>query len=127
MKAKFFFASFLATLILAFAASCTPSVPGLGGGGKVGRTNKALMGLNLGMTKSQVYKLAGTADKIEGYDWGSVWFYRTGGSSGSINVVLDGDDDKNFTPVVFDISHRVTGFGQKFYDRTIQDLGTGQF
>ena len=126
MKAKSCIASFAIVLILAFAPSCTPSVPGLGGGGKVGKVNKALMGLNLGMNKAQVYKLAGTADKIEGYDWGSVWFYRTGGTAGS-NPLLDGDDDKNFTPVVFDISHRVTGFGQKFYDRTIQDLGTGQF
>ena len=126
MKAKSCIASFLITLVLAFASSCTSGVPGLGGGGKVGRTNKALMGLNLGMNKSQVYQLAGTADKIEGYDWGSVWFYRTA-SGGGVNVLLEGDDDKNFTPVVFDISHRVTGFGKKFYDQSIRDLGTGQF
>ena len=126
MKAKSCIASFLITLILVFVASCTPTMPGFGGGGRVGKTNKALMGLNLGMSKSQVYQLAGTADKIEGYDWGSVWFYRTA-SGGGVNILLEGDDDRNFTPVVFDISHRVSGFGQKFYNQTIQDLGTGQF
>ena len=126
MNAKSYIAPLLATLVLLFFTSCNGPLGMVGGGGgKVGQTNKALMGLNIGMSKAQVYKLAGTAAKIEGYDWGSVWFYRTR-SGNDVGLGLD-DEDKNFTPVVFDNSHRVTGFGRKFYDRTIQDLGTGQF
>ena len=30
-------------------------------------------------------------------------------------------------PVVFDNTDRVTGYGQKFYEQTLSDLGTGQF
>jgi|TARA_B100000959_G_C14768067_1_gene536292 outer membrane protein assembly factor BamE (lipoprotein component of BamABCDE complex) len=124
MNAKRYIAPLLAILVLTFFTSCNGPLPRMGGG-NVSRTNKALMSLNMGMSKEQVYKLAGTAGKIEGYDWGSVWFYRTN-SGADVGLGLD-DDEKNFTPIVFDNSHRVTGFGQKFYKRTIQDLGTGQF
>ena len=80
-----------------------------------GKTNKALMGLSVGMTKAQVYQLAGTAAKVEGYDWGSVWFYKTA-SGGGVGGLFDGNKDDNFTPVVFDNSNRVTGYGSKFYN-----------
>ena len=41
-----------------------------------------LMGLSVGMTKQQVFSLSGVSNYVEGYDWGSVWFYkiRKGGS-----------------------------------------------
>ena len=125
MKAKWCIAPLLAALVLAFAASCTGTFPSMGGG-KTSKTNKALMGLSMGMTKAQVYQLAGTATKIEGYDWGSSWFYQTA-SGGGVNVLLDGNEENNLTPVVFDNSNRVTGYGWKFYHQTIRDLGTGQF
>ena len=125
MKATCCFATLLVALVLVFSTSCNGPLPRLGGAGKVGKTNKALMSLTMGMNKNQVYNLAGTADKIEGYDWGSVWFYRT--ATGGGGAILGGEEDNDFTPIVFDNSHKVTGFGQKFYSQTIQDLGTGQF
>lgn len=125
MKAKWYIPPMLLSLVLTFLVSCGGTFPGMSGG-KTTRTNKALMGLSVGLSKAQVYQLAGTAAKIEGYDWGSVWFYQTG-SGGGVNVLIDGNEDKNFTPIVFDNSNRVTGYGWKFYTQTIRDLGTGQF
>ena len=126
MKAICCIAPLLATLALLFSTSCDVLSTMGGGGGKVKKTNKALMSLTMGMNKNQVYNLAGTADKIEGYDWGSSWFYQTA-SGGGVNVLLDGNEENNLTPVVFDNSNRVTGYGWKFYNQTIRDLGTGQF
>ena len=85
-----------------------------------------LMGLAVGMTKGQVFELAGVANYMEGYDWGSVWRYkiRKGGLSGSL---ASKDVEQNYMPVVFDNTDRVMGYGQKFYDQTLSDLGTGQF
>ena len=84
------------------------------------------MGLSIGMTKGQVSNLAGVANYLEGYDWGSVWFYkiRKGGNEG---VLSDKDVEKKYMPVVFDNTDRVMGYGSKFYDQTLSDLGTGQF
>lgn len=124
MKAKWCIAPLLAALVMALTTSCN-TLPSLGGN-STNKTNKALMGMSVGMNKSQVYQLAGTAAKIEGYDWGSVWFYKTA-TGGGVNVLLDGNEEENFTPVVFDNSNRVTGYGWKFYSQTIRDYGTGQF
>lgn len=85
-----------------------------------------LMGLAVGMTKGQVFELAGVANYMEGYDWGSVWRYkiRKGGLAGSL---ASKEVEQNYMPVVFDNTDRVMGYGQKFYDQTLSDLGTGQF
>ena len=92
----------------------------------VGKNIENLMGLSVGMTKGQVYNLAGIANYVEGYDWGSVWFYkiRKGGNEGTLS---DKDVEKKYMPVVFDNTDRVMGYGSKFYDQTLSDLGTGQF
>ena len=87
---------------------------------------QSLMGLSNGMTKPQVFKLAGIANYVEGYEWGSVWRYkiRKGDSDGFLadrNVELD------YMPVVFDNTDRVMGYGEKFYKQTLKDLGAGQF
>ena len=85
-----------------------------------------LMGLAVGMTKGQVFELTGVANYMEGYDWGSVWRYkiRKGGLAGSL---ASKQVEENYMPVVFDNTDRVMGYGQKFYDQTLSDLGTGQF
>ena len=85
-----------------------------------------LMGLAVGMTKGQVYELSGIANYVEGYDWGSVWFYkiRKGGNEGTL---ANKDIEQRYMPVVFDNTDRVMGYGRKFYDQTLSDLGTGQF
>ena len=92
----------------------------------VSKNIENLMGLAVGMTKGQVYNLAGIANYMEGYDWGSVWFYkiRKGGNEGAL---ADKEVQKRYMPVVFDNTDRVMGYGSKFYDQTLSDLGTGQF
>ena len=92
----------------------------------VSKNIENLMGLSVGMTKGQVFNLAGIANYVEGYDWGSVWFYkiRKGGNEGTLS---DKDVEKKYMPVVFDNTDRVMGYGSKFYDQTLSDLGTGQF
>ena len=37
------------------------------------------------------------------------------------------DIEQLYMPVVFDNTDRVMGYGRKFYDQTLSDLGTGQF
>ena len=120
---------------LTFAAGCFKGSGGTSRGGgspfadadeAVGKNIENLMGLSVGMTKDQVFNLAGIANYFEGYDWGSVWFYkiRKGGNEGTLS---DKDVEKKYMPVVFDNTDRVMGYGSKFYDQTLSDLGTGQF
>lgn len=92
----------------------------------VSKNIENLMGLSVGMTKAQVSNLSGIANYLEGYDWGSVWFYkiRTGGNEGTLS---DKEVEKRYMPVVFDNTDRVMGYGSKFYDQTLSDLGAGQF
>ena len=87
---------------------------------------RKLMSLAVGMTKGQVYEITGIANYVEGYDWGSVWFYkiRKGGNEGTL---ANKDIEQRYMPVVFDNTDRVMGYGRKFYDQTLSDLGTGQF
>ena len=93
---------------------------------KVEDNTKNLMSLAVGMTKGQVYELVGIANIVEGYDWGSVWKYKTrkGGGQGTL---ADKSVDQTYTPVVFDNTDRVIGYGDKFYVQTLSDLGAGQF
>jgi outer membrane protein assembly factor BamE (lipoprotein component of BamABCDE complex) len=92
----------------------------------VSKNIENLMGLSVGMTKAQVFSLSGIANYVEGYDWGSVWFYkiRKGGNEGTLS---DKEVEKRYMPVVFDNTDRVMGYGSKFYDQTLSDLGAGQF
>ncbi|OUU08902.1 MAG: hypothetical protein CBC00_07270 [Verrucomicrobia bacterium TMED40] len=94
--------------------------------GEVKENIQNLMGLAVGMTKGQVFDLSGIANYVEGYDWGSVWFYkiRKGGNEGTL---ANKDIEQRYMPVVFDNTDRVMGYGRKFYDQTLSDLGTGQF
>ena len=119
---------FSVTLILFVFSSCTR-----GGTNPVAKDDregnenvKNLMGLAVGMTKNQVFSLAGVANYMEGYDWGSAWFYkiRKGGNEGSL---ANKDVQEKYMPVVFDNTDRVMGYGSKFYEQTLDDLGTGQF
>ena len=120
---------------LLFCVGCFKGSGGIGRGGSspfedadaaVSKNIENLMGLSVGMTKGQVYNLSGIANYVEGYDWGSVWFYkiRKGGNEGTL---ADKDVEKHYMPVVFDNTDRVMGYGSKFYDQTLSDLGTGQF
>ena len=93
---------------------------------EVSENIKNLMVLTIGMTKSQVFDLVGVANYLEGYDWGFVWHYKskTGAPSGTL---ANENIEQSYTPVVFDNTERVMGYGRKFYEQTLSDLGSGQF
>ena len=119
---------FLSIILLLVVSSCSR-----GGSnsfakddGEVKENIENLMGLAVGMTKGQVFDLSGIANYVEGYDWGSVWFYkiRKGGNEGTL---ANKDIEQRYMPVVFDNTDRVMGYGRKFYDQTLSDLGSGQF
>ena len=116
------------TLILVSISSCTRggTNPFAKDDAEVNENVKNLMGLAVGMTKNQVFSLAGVANYMEGYDWGSAWFYkiRKGGNEGNL---ANKKKKKTYMPVVFDNTDRVMGYGSKFYEQTLDDLGTGQF
>ena len=118
----------ISIFFLLISSSCTRggSNPFAKDDGEVKENIENLMGLAVGMTKGQVFELSGIANYVEGYDWGSVWFYkiRKGGSEGTL---ANKDIEQRYMPVVFDNTDRVMGYGRKFYDQTLSDLGTGQF
>jgi len=93
---------------------------------RVDENIQSLMGLSNGMTKGEVYSLAGVANYVEGYEWGSVWRYKIRKGEND-SFLAKKDVELNYTPVVFDNTDRVMGYGQKFYDQTLKDLGAGQF
>jgi outer membrane protein assembly factor BamE (lipoprotein component of BamABCDE complex) len=94
--------------------------------GEIKENIQNLMGLAVGMTKNQVFELSGIANYIEGYDWGSVWFYKIR-KGGTVGTLAQKDIEERYMPVVFDNTDRVMGYGRKFYDQTLTDLGAGQF
>lgn len=96
------------------------------GEGEVSENIRNLMGLQPGMTKGQVFELAGVANYIEGESWGSVWFYKykAGPDQGTL---ANKDVQKNYMPVVFDSNDRVIGYGYEFYKNTMEQLGSGPY
>ena len=111
-----------------FLGSCAKNIsnPFSDGNREIQSNVNNLMNLAIGMNKYQVRDLCGIANLPEGYDWGSVWFYKTqtGPESGVFsNEVIK----RQYTPVVFDNTDRVIGYGWKFYEQTLSDLGTGQY
>tara|TARA_B100001094_G_scaffold158339_1_gene153281 strand:- start:754 stop:1152 length:399 start_codon:yes stop_codon:yes gene_type:complete len=108
------------------ACSKTGFNPFADGDDQVNENIKNLMSLQPGMTKAQVFKLAGVANYIEGESWGSVWFYkyRPGGNEGTL---ADSNVEKNYMPVVFDSSDRLIGYGYEFYKNTMEQLGSGPY
>lgn len=123
--------SFLTWAIVVVALSMTACSksginPFASGEGKVNENIKNLMGLQPGMTKGQVFHLAGVANYIEGETWGSVWFYkyRPGNNEGTL---ADRNVEKNYMPVVFDSSDRLIGYGYEFYKNTMEQLGSGPY
>ncbi|MBT6851201.1 MAG: hypothetical protein HOA16_08395 [Opitutae bacterium] len=123
--------SFLTWALVVVALSMTACSksginPFASGEGKVNENIKNLMGLQPGMTKGQVFHLAGVANYIEGETWGSVWFYkyRPGSNEGTL---ADRNVEKNYMPVVFDSSDRLIGYGYEFYKNTMEQLGSGPY
>ena len=126
-KSSLLFVLFFATLLT--LGGCTRgsgSNPFSKDDGEIKENIENLMGLAVGMTKGQVFDLSGIANYVEGYDWGSVWFYKIR-KGGTVGTLADKDIAQRYMPVVFDNADRVMGYGRKFYDQTLTDLGTGQF
>jgi len=118
-----------ALVIMALAlSSCsnTGMNPFASGEEKVNENIRNLMGLQPGMTKGQVFKLAGVANYIEGESWGSIWFYKYR-SSADEGTLANRDVEKNYMPVVFDSNDRVIGYGYEFYKNTMEQLGSGPY
>ena len=83
--------------------------------GTAKRNNKALMSLNIEMSKEEVRKMMGDPERSEGYQWGSVWLYRTAMTSG-----VYGTADSDFTPVVFNDSGKLEGWGRNFFTERVR-------
>jgi outer membrane protein assembly factor BamE (lipoprotein component of BamABCDE complex) len=122
----FYFLFFSALFALTGCNRGSGSNPFAKDDGEIKENIENLMGLAVGMTKSQVFELSGIANYVEGYDWGSVWFYKIR-KGGTVGTLADKDIEQRYMPVVFDNTDRVMGYGRKFYDQTLSDLGTGQF
>lgn len=123
---RIFFSLVCLGFVLLAACTGRSANPFAGKDRQVDENIENLMGLAVGMTKNQVYELCGVANYIEGYDWGSVWFYqyRKGNTDGPL---AKKEIQQLYMPVVYDNTDRVTGYGQKFYEQTLSDLGSGQF
>jgi hypothetical protein len=80
------------------------------------RNNDALLSIKVGMTKDEVLKVMGKPERSEGYQWGSVWLYRTAMTSG-----IYGTSDSDFTPVVFDESDKLAGWGRNFFTERVKN------
>ncbi len=77
--------------------------------------NQKLMNLQVGMAQQDVHASLGDPERSEGYEWGSAWLYRTAMTSG-----VYGTADSDFTPVVFDSSHKLIGWGRNFFTEQVK-------
>ncbi len=101
---------------------------------EIARNNENMLSLNSGMTKQEVQEKMGKPARSEGYGWGSAWFYRTAmtegiGATGSSFHTSDSGGggsfftagnvysaiDNDFTPLVFDDTGKLAGWGRNFY------------
>ena len=87
----------------------------------VGRNNRNMTKLTVGMTKDQVLEVMGPAGKVEAYttkSGGVIEFlmYRTLVDAASRFEVIQ---DRHWTPICI-VDGKVEGWGQNFYDDTIK-------
>ena len=82
---------------------------------KVEDNTKNLMSLAVGMTKGQVYELVGIANVVK--DTIGVCLEVQNSKGGGQGTLADKSVDQTYTPVVFDNTDRVIGYGDKFYFR----------
>ena len=132
MNAKSHFKNFslvVATSIFLMAGGCAKKSqnPFSDRDAEVKDNIEKLMGLSVGMTREQVFSLTGIANYVEGYDWGSVWFYKIRKGGSKDGPLANQDIEQLYMPIVFDNSDRVMGYGRKFYEQTLSELGAGQF
>ena len=68
---------------------------------EVNENVKNLMGLAVGVTKNQGFSLAGVANYMEGYDWGSAWFYKIRKKEEMRGNLANKDVEEKYMPVRF--------------------------
>lgn len=83
--------------------------------GGMKKVNKKLLLLDIGMSKAKVLDILGEPEQNEAYPWGTVWLYRTAMTSG-----VYGTADSDFTPVVFDQSGELSGWGRNYFRQRAQ-------
>lgn len=83
--------------------------------GRIKRNNHALLELKAGMTEAHVQEVMGPPERSEGYPWGSAWLYRTAMTSG-----IYGTADSDFTPVMFDQSGILQGWGRNYFEQYVK-------
>lgn len=72
--------------------------------------NGDLLNLEIRMSKKTVKNIMAQPERSEGYQWGSVWLYRTAMTSGVYGTL-----DSDFTPIVFDKRGTLIGWGRNFF------------
>lgn len=77
--------------------------------------NQKLMTLQVGVSQADVRASLGDPERSEGYEWGSAWLYRTAMTSG-----VYGTADSDFTPVVFDSSRKLIGWGRNYFTEQVR-------
>lgn len=80
---------------------------------------KAILGLNIGMTKTEVIQVMGEPRTTEAYSMEGrnteFWLYLTEGKT----ITDRSMGDKNFTPLAFE-NGILIGWGRNFYDQTLK-------
>ncbi len=85
---------------------------------QIERNNAHLFNLKVGMTRSEVFTIMGEPQRSEGYKWGTVWLYKTKHTPAAFGhgfLVRGAETDDQFTPVAFDDSDKLIGWGRNFY------------
>lgn len=82
------------------------------------RNNSSLVKLQTGMSQEQVKETLGEPERSEGYQWGSVWLYRTAMTNGIYGGIY-GAIDEDFTPVMFNQDGSLIGWGRNFYEQRV--------
>lgn len=104
---------FLATILIGCAGSPVQT------GWEAEANRKAMLGLNIGMTKAEVAQIMGQPRKTEAYSIEGrnieFWLYLTEG----ITITDRSMGDKNLTPLAFE-DGTLIGWGRNFYDKTLK-------
>ena len=104
-------------VLAAFLSGCAGSP--VQTGWEAEKNRKALLHLNIGMTKVEVQNIMGEPRKTEAYskDGRNIefWLYMTEG----IGIYDRTLRDSNFTPLAFE-DGKLIGWGRNFYDQTLK-------
>jgi hypothetical protein len=78
----------------------------------IDRNTRNLLRLQADLFEEYVADIMGPPQRIEGYPWGTVWLYRT-----ALTKEARATPEPDFTPLVFDRSGVLVGWGRDFLAR----------